>query len=232
MKRFLKSLVSKLDVSPSYTHVSAVAYSNNPEVVYRFNNRQATDDVNNVFDGMHWQRGFTYTDKALLLADNDLYKPSNGMRPNVAKVRTFLQSRLVVFLDYMFCFLFFFAVMTCLVFLMLIYGHRIVIDYCLQHLYIFPFIEISLTNVCQVLIVITDGAQTTTKAYTPLATASAGVKSKGIAVYAIGVGKGANEAELREIASSQENVFVSASFKELHSLAGEIRKRLCDCKSS
>ena len=106
MKRFLKALVSKLDVSPSYTHISAVAYSNNPEVVYRFNNRQATDDVNNVFDGMRWQRGFTYTDKALLLADNDLYKPSNGMRPNVAKVRTFLQPRLVVFLDYMFFFLF------------------------------------------------------------------------------------------------------------------------------
>ena len=96
MKRFLKSLVSKLDVSPSYTHVSAVAYSNNPEVVYRFNNRQATDDVNNAFDGMRWQRGFTYTDKALLLADNDLYKPSNGMRPNVAKVRMFLQPRLLL----------------------------------------------------------------------------------------------------------------------------------------
>ena len=96
MKRFLKSLVSKLDVSPSYTHVSAVAYSNNPEVVYRFNNRQATDDVNNAFDGMRWQRGFTYTDKALLLADDDLYKPSNGMRPNVAKVRTFLQPRVLL----------------------------------------------------------------------------------------------------------------------------------------
>ena len=89
-----------------------------------------------------------------------------------------------------------------------------------------------MTNVRQVLIVITDGAQTTTKAYPPLAIASAGVKNKGIAVYAIGVGKGANEAELREIASSQENVFVSASFKELHSLAVEIRKRLCDCKCS
>ena len=82
------------------------------------------------------------------------------------------------------------------------------------------------------MIVITDGAQTTTKAYTPLPIASVGVKSKGVAVYAIGVGKGVNEAELREIASSQENVFVSASFKELHNLAVEIRKRLCDCKYS
>ena len=96
MKRFLKAIVSKLDVSPSYTHISAVAYSNNPVVVYQFNNRQATDTINNAFDGMRWQRGFTYTDKALLLADSDLYRPSNGMRPNVAKVRAFLQQRLLV----------------------------------------------------------------------------------------------------------------------------------------
>ena len=110
---------------------------------------------------------------------------------------------------------------------MLIYGRGIVTDYSLHHLLLFrsPWLFVR-----QVLIVITDGAQTTTKAYTPLPIASAGVKSKGVAVYAIGVGKGVNEAELREIASSQENVFVSASFKELHSLAVEIRKRLCDCK--
>ena len=82
----------------------------------------------------------------------------------------------------------------------------------------------------QVLIVITDGKQTTAKAYTELSVASQGVKSKGVAVYAIGVGKRADAAELREIASSQENVFISESFKELQSLAGNIRKRLCDCK--
>ena len=28
-----------------------------------------------------------YTDKALLLADNDLFQIANGMRPNVAKVK-------------------------------------------------------------------------------------------------------------------------------------------------
>ena len=37
-------------------------------------------------------------------------------------------------------------------------------------------------------------------------------------------------AELREIASSQENVYISESFKELQRLAVEIRRRLCDCK--
>ena len=129
-----------------------------------------------------------------------------------------------MFLDYRFLF----CNGHMLIFLMLIYGRGIVTDYSLHHLLLFrsPWLFVR-----QVLIVITDGAQTTTKAYTPLPIASAGVKSKGVAVYAIGVGTGANEAELREIASSQENVFVSASFKELHNLAVDIRKRLCECKS-
>ena len=87
MKRFLKAMVSKLDVSSSNTHISAVAYSNNPEVVYQFNDQQRTDDVNSAFDRMRWQRGFTYTDKALLLADDVLFQTANGMRPTVAKVR-------------------------------------------------------------------------------------------------------------------------------------------------
>ena len=80
----------------------------------------------------------------------------------------------------------------------------------------------------QVLVVITDGKQTTSKVYTKLSVASQGVKEKDVTVYAIGVGKGADKAELREIASSQDNVFVSASFEELQTLAVEIRKRLCE----
>ena len=89
MKRFIKSLVSKLDVSPSATHVAALAYSNNPEVVMRFNDVQGTDEVNRDIDGMRWQRGYTYTDRALLLADTDLFQTSNGMRSNVPKVCSF-----------------------------------------------------------------------------------------------------------------------------------------------
>ena len=86
MQRFLKALVSKLDVSDSATHIAAVAYSNNPEVVMRFSNFQGVDQVNRLFDEMPWQRGYTYTDKALLLADSDLFQISNGMRPGVPKV--------------------------------------------------------------------------------------------------------------------------------------------------
>jgi len=86
MKRFVKAMVSKLDVSNSATHVAAIAYSNNPEVVWRFRNFQGTDEVNRVIDRMPWQRGYTYTDKALLLADRDLFQTFNGMRLNVPKV--------------------------------------------------------------------------------------------------------------------------------------------------
>lgn len=88
MKRFLKAIISTLDVSSTGTHISAIAYSNNPVVVYRSNSRQGTDDVNRAFDGMRWQRGFTYTDKALLLADSDLFQTGNGMRQGVAKVNS------------------------------------------------------------------------------------------------------------------------------------------------
>lgn len=97
-------MVSKLDVSPSTTHISAVAYSNNPEVVLRFSNQQSTEDVNSAFDGMRWQRGFTYTDKALLLADSDLFQSANGMRPsNVAKVN-YIHIYISCFIAFFLCF--------------------------------------------------------------------------------------------------------------------------------
>ena len=86
MKRFLKALVSRLDVSPSATHIAAIAYSTRPEVVMRFNGVQGTNQVNQMLDGMRYQRGVTYIDKALLLADSDLFQSSNGMRSNVPKV--------------------------------------------------------------------------------------------------------------------------------------------------
>ena len=85
-KRFLKALVSRLDVSPSAAHIAAIAYSTRPEVVMRFNGVQGTSQVNQKLDGMRFQRGFTYIDKALLLADSDLFQASTGMRSNAPKV--------------------------------------------------------------------------------------------------------------------------------------------------
>ena len=65
-----------------------MAYSTDPEVVMRFNDYQGTVEVNQGFDGMRYQRGFTYTDKALQLADSDLFQTSNGMRLSAPKVKS------------------------------------------------------------------------------------------------------------------------------------------------
>lgn len=87
MKRFVKSMLSKLDISPSTTHVAAIAYSTYPVVEMRFWNSRSTDKSNDVIDAIPWQRGFTYTDKALQLAATDLFNIENGMRRDVNKVR-------------------------------------------------------------------------------------------------------------------------------------------------
>ena len=94
VKRFVKATTSKLDVSTSGARIAAIAYSTNPKVVMRFNDYRDTDEVNRGFDRMRHQRGFTYTDKALQLAERDVFQTSNGMRINVPKVSNLKYSSL------------------------------------------------------------------------------------------------------------------------------------------
>ena len=49
-------------------------------------------------------------------------------------------------------------------------------------------------------------------------------------MYAVGVGRAADVAELREIASQPEYVFTSSSFQALQSITAEIRRGFCDGK--
>ena len=82
----------------------------------------------------------------------------------------------------------------------------------------------------QVLIVFTDGKQTTSQPYTELSEASQGIKNKGIEVYAVGIGKGVDVSELQNITSSKENVLLSTSFKEVINLTVPIRRTICACE--
>ena len=79
---------------------------------------------------------------------------------------------------------------------------------------------------------ITDGKQTTTLPYTRLSVASQGIKNKGVTVYALGVGSGADRAELEEIASGSEYVYTSSSFSDLQNIAPRITKRFCAGRST
>ena len=77
---------------------------------------------------------------------------------------------------------------------------------------------------------ITDGQQTTSRAYTPLDKASQPLKDKGVDVWSIGVGKGANKAELETIASDPEKVIIIQSFKVLKDILDDVQKAACEGK--
>lgn len=75
---------------------------------------------------------------------------------------------------------------------------------------------------------ITDGKQTKRGKFTALSLASRGIKSKGVVVYAVGVGSGVDKTELEEIASGSQHVFISSSFSELHAISLGLTRRLCE----
>ena len=79
-------------------------------------------------------------------------------------------------------------------------------------------------------IVITDGEQTTAKNYTPLAKASKGIKGKGVVVYSLGIGSSVNSEQLRQIASSDDNVFTATGFDTLADIVLPIVQRSCPSK--
>ena len=78
---------------------------------------------------------------------------------------------------------------------------------------------------------ITDGSQTRNGKkgpHTPLVNASQPLKDKGVDIWSIGVGKGANISELKIIASDPEKIILVSSFKELKPIIEEIQRRACD----
>ena len=101
-KRFLKRIVSKLDIGPTTTHIAIISYSTNPEIVLRFNSlsgrKMNVNEVVKVLDGLPWQRGFTNIDKALEQAAQEVFTSAAGMRSNVTKVDVVFIVALLVFL--------------------------------------------------------------------------------------------------------------------------------------
>lgn len=77
---------------------------------------------------------------------------------------------------------------------------------------------------------ITDGKQTKTGPYTRLSVASQGIKNKGVIVYAVGVGSGVHKAELEEISSTPDKVFISSTFEDLQKISLELTSSMCEGK--
>ena len=87
---FLKNIISAFNVGPDDTHVAVVAYSTNAKLEFTFNTLSGaqitTEEYGKLIDIIRFQRGFTYIDKALKMADEQVFVTSAGMRPGVPKV--------------------------------------------------------------------------------------------------------------------------------------------------
>ena len=87
---FLKNVINELNVGPDGTHVAVVAYSTNAKLEFPFNavsgDEISADEYGKRIDRIRFQRGYTYIDKALKLANEQVFVTSAGMKSDVPKV--------------------------------------------------------------------------------------------------------------------------------------------------
>ena len=90
MLQFLKDMVKAFNVGPDKTHVAVLAYSTGAKVEFRFNRLTGSDVTEegyyDLIDRIRFQRGYTFIDKALLLADAEIFTTASGMRPELPQV--------------------------------------------------------------------------------------------------------------------------------------------------
>lgn len=87
---FLKNVTNVFNVGPNGTHIAVIAYSNDALLEFTFNTLSGpqitAEQYGKLIDKIGFQRGFTYIDKALIMADEQVFTTSGGMRPGVSQV--------------------------------------------------------------------------------------------------------------------------------------------------
>lgn len=88
--RFIRSLVNSFQVSEDHTHIAIIEYSTGASVQLRFNDLPGSKlTKNNVYEivkRIPHKRGKTYIDRALRLANDEVFTLKGGMRDDVRKV--------------------------------------------------------------------------------------------------------------------------------------------------
>jgi len=91
--RFIRSLVNSFQVSEDHTHIAIIEYSTGASVQLRFNDLPGSKlTKNNVYEivkRIPHKRGKTYIDRALRLANDEVFTLKGGMRDDVRKVSWF-----------------------------------------------------------------------------------------------------------------------------------------------
>lgn len=87
---FIEDMLDGFDISEHGTHVAVVEYSTKPSVQLRFDDFSGAmlnaANLKRKVRKIPHSRGYTYIDKALQLANTDVFSAKGGMRPNVTKV--------------------------------------------------------------------------------------------------------------------------------------------------
>lgn len=94
VQKFAKDVVDIYDISEKGTHIAILPYSTNPVIEIKFNKYKGAQlngvNIKRDIDNFKLQRGLTFIDKALKLANEELFTEEAGMRKNIRKVRFFL----------------------------------------------------------------------------------------------------------------------------------------------
>ncbi|XP_068678399.1 adhesion G protein-coupled receptor L4-like [Montipora foliosa] len=90
MLEFLKRMVEALNVGPNKTHIAVIAFSSKAVLEFPFNKLKGSDvtaqEYGKLIDRIRFQRGLTFIDKALLLAESDVFTTAAGMRPELPQI--------------------------------------------------------------------------------------------------------------------------------------------------
>lgn len=90
MLAFVKDTIDEFDVSPRGSHIASVSYASKALLDFTFNTLSGDNlnkaGLNKLVDVIKHQRGFTFIDKALLLANKKIFTEEGGMRQAVKKV--------------------------------------------------------------------------------------------------------------------------------------------------
>ena len=90
MLNFIKAMVKAFNVGANKTHIAVVAFSSIAVVEFKFDaltGPSVTEEgYGRLIDGISFQMGSTFIDKALLLADKEVFTTAAGMRPELPQV--------------------------------------------------------------------------------------------------------------------------------------------------
>ena len=90
---FIRNLVNSFQVSEDHTHIAIIEYSTRASVQLRFNDlpgsKLTKNNVLDIVNKLPRTRGYTFIDRALRLANEEVFTLKGGMRDDVRKVRWF-----------------------------------------------------------------------------------------------------------------------------------------------